>query len=40
MCGGYQYNYSMMSTGGFGIGAVVVGTLILIAIIAIFCTMC
>jgi hypothetical protein len=39
MCGGHQYSFSMMNTGWFGIGAVVVGTLILIALLAVFVNM-
>jgi hypothetical protein len=39
MFGGYQYGMGV-GTGWWGIGAVVVGTLILIAIIAVFCSCC
>ncbi len=35
--GGYQWGFAS-STGWFGIGAVVIGTLILIAISVVFCT--
>jgi hypothetical protein len=41
MFGGVQYGFAASTgTGIWGIGAVVVGTLILIAIIAVFCTCC
>lgn len=36
MFGGYQYGFAA-GTGWWGIGAVVVGTLILIALLAVFC---
>lgn len=40
MCGGmYSSMYMSTSTGLFGVGAVVVGTLILIAISVVFCMM-
>jgi hypothetical protein len=40
MYGGSPFGMMSTGTGTFGIGAIVVGTLILIAIVAVFCTMC